>query len=77
MWTPQNNHMWDDILKSVTFSSSGKSLLSHLLGPCFLHCNTVTGDVTEELPEINDHSASYPIVREQLSTFDATECTRR
>lgn len=72
MGTPQSNNMWDDILKSVTFSSSGKSLLSHLLGPCFLHCNTVAADVMKELSEINDHSVSHPIVIEQLSTFHAT-----
>lgn len=75
MGAPQSNNVWDDILKSVTFSSSGKSLLSHLLGPRFLHCNTVAGDVMKELSAINDHSVSHPIVIEQLSTVHATKHT--
>lgn len=66
---------WDNMIKSVTLSSSlsSKSSLFHLLGPCFHHYNSVAGNVIkEQVSEANDHSVSYPTVREQLPTFDPT-----
>lgn len=38
--------------KSATFSSSGRSLLSHCLGLCFLHCDTVARDHSVPCPPL-------------------------